>query len=333
MAYNFKQESSAARPYVLLIILLALSLVSVTAYAREGEGGVLHGVQSGFSAAFAPLKALSGGISAAEDSAATASENASADENTLSALRSQNEELRSTIAELEEYRQEATRLEGLLNLKNSYSLDGVTGHVLSRSTDAWNLVMTIDRGSNDGVRAGLPVMGNSGLVGQVISTSLYTSEVRLLADPQSGVAVMIQSTRAEGVLKGSLDGLLYLENLDDDAAVQTGDVIITSGLGGGYFRGILVGTVVRVEGSQGSTNRKIVVDPNDSTSPLAEVMVVTAMNSEGAAATGTTSTSTSSSTTSSTTSSATASSSTTSSTTSDTTSSGTATSFYATGSY
>lgn len=284
MANNFKQDVSSIRSYVLLIVLLVVSLICVTGYAREGDGGILHSMQSSVSGIFMPLKMMSGGISAAEDAAGTAASDATADANTLSALKAQNEELRSTIAQLEEYRQQAQRLQSLVGLKDTYALEGVTAHVLSRSSDAWNQVVTLDKGSNDGISNGLFAVGNSGLVGQVITTTAYTCNVRLLADPQSGVAVMVQSTRQGGVLKGSLDGLLYLEGIDDDAVVNAGDVIITSGLGGSYHAGIIVGTVVKVEGSQGSTSRKIVVEPNGSTGPLEEVMVVTAMNPDGAAA-------------------------------------------------
>ena len=272
------------RGYGLLAILLVISLACMTIYAREGDNGFMHSLQKGTSALFSPLKLASGTISSMEYSAFTSFEDATADKETLSALKEQNEQLRQTVSELEEYRQEARRLNGLLNYQDMYDLEGITASVISRSTDSWNRVITIDKGSNDGVVAGLPVIGPTGLVGQVISTSSKSAEVRLLQDAKSGVAVMIQSNREEGILKGSYDGLLYLENVGDDVEVKEGDVIITSGSGGSYFRGITVGTVVKVEGETGSSSRKIIVEPNESTGPLQEVMVIYAMNSEGDAA-------------------------------------------------
>ena len=272
------------RGYGLLAILLVISLACMTIYAREGDNGFMHSLQKGTSALFSPLKLASGTISSMEYSAFTSFEDATADKETLSALKEQNEQLRQTVSELEEYRQEAQRLNGLLNYQDMYDLEGITASVISRSTDSWNRVITIDKGSNDGVVAGLPVIGPTGLVGQVISTSSKSAEVRLLQDAKSGVAVMIQSNREEGILKGSYDGLLYLENVGDDVEVKEGDVIITSGSGGSYFRGITVGTVVKVEGETGSSSRKIIVEPNESTGPLQEVMVIYAMNSEGDAA-------------------------------------------------
>ncbi|MCR5583379.1 MAG: rod shape-determining protein MreC [Eggerthellaceae bacterium] len=299
MPLNFKQDPSAMRPYLVLIVLLVISLVSVTMYAREGSSGLLHKVQGGVSSVFTPLKLVSATISAAEDSTSDSITDAT-QATTVTELTEENQELRQTIAELEEYRQEAQRLQELMNVADMYSMEGVTCRVLSRSTDAWNLVVTIDAGTSSGVRAGLPVIGSSGLVGQVISATDSTAEVRLLADPQTGIAAMIQSSRAEGILKGSFDGLLYLEDVSSSVDVQKGDVVITSGLGGGYYRGIIIGTVVKVDGNAGDDDRTIIVEPNASTGSLEEVMVVTAMNSEGAAAESSTTSSTSSSSSSST---------------------------------
>jgi rod shape-determining protein MreC len=167
-------------------------------------------------------------------------------------------------------------------LRDAYAIEGVTCHVSAMPSEPWNRVVTIDKGSDDGVAPGQPVMGSTGLVGQVKSSSPHSAEVRLLQDPNSGVAVLLQSNRAEGLLKGSIDGLLYLEDIDNDVEVKVGDNVITSGVGGGYLRGLMVGTVVRVEETNGQSIRRIVVAPNDTVAALEEVMVVTGMGSEGA---------------------------------------------------
>ena len=140
--------------------------------------------------------------------------------------------------------------------------------------DAWNQTVTLDVGSSSGVETGLTVLGPTGVVGQVISVDGGSCRVRLLTDPQSGAAAMVQSSRAEGIVRGSMDGLLYLENIGADVNVRVGDVVLTSGLGGSYTRGLIIGTVVRVEGSAGSDTRKIVVAPNDTVSLMEEALVV-----------------------------------------------------------
>ena len=157
----FGQGSTGERSAILLAVLLVLSLACVTFYAREGEDDPIHAVQHAASGLISPLKAVSGGVSATENSIANRVEDLTADPNSLVALREQNQQLRETVAELEEYRQEALRLEGLLEVKNTYNAQGISARILSRATDAWNRIITIDAGSAEGVRAGLPVMAAS----------------------------------------------------------------------------------------------------------------------------------------------------------------------------
>ncbi len=169
MAFNFKQGASATRVYVLLVALLVLSLALITIYAREGSSGVLHTAQNALSLVASPLRSASGALSAAEDASAATASDVVADESSLSALREQNAQLRQNLAELEEYRAEAQRLQELLDLKDDNKLDGTAARVLSRSSDAWNNVITIDKGTDAGIHEGLAVMASSGLIGQVIS--------------------------------------------------------------------------------------------------------------------------------------------------------------------
>ena len=280
MALNFQNQNGAPVRRVLLIVLLVLSLVMATVYSREGESGPLHTVQGAVSSLSSSLKLLGASASSGARNVGDAITDASASDATLSELREQNAELRQLVAQTEEYRQEVERLQGLLDLRDSSGAEGVGGRIIGRSTDAWNQTVTIDVGSSSGVTSGLTVMGPNGVIGQVVSTTDATSTVRLLSDPQSGAAALIQSSRAEGVVRGSLDGLLYLENVDSDVQVSVGDVVLTSGLGGSYTRGLLIGTVVKIEGNQGDATRRIVVSQNDEAKSLEEVVVVTSVSSD-----------------------------------------------------
>lgn len=282
MPLRFEGGSSPIGANVLLIIFLVLSLVCTTVYSSESEDGPLHTIQNGFSSLSAPFQFIGAGISAAGNSASTGVEDLSADANTLSQLKQQNEELRNYVSQLEEYRQEAQRLEQLQKLSDSYNMDSVTCHVVGKSNDAWSRTITLDQGSDSGVEPGMPVCGATGIVGQVLSVTPATCEVRLIQDSHSGVAVLVQSNRAQGLLKGSLDGLLYLQDVDSSKKVKVGDVIITSGSGGSYLRGLMVGTVVEVEQTDGESNRTIVVSPNEDADALEEVMVVKKMGTAGA---------------------------------------------------
>ena len=251
MSLNFQNRNGASANRVLLIVLLVVSLVMATVYSREGESGPLHAIQGAVGSIAAPLKFVGASASSGMSDAQDALTDASADDATLSQLREQNAELRELVAQTEEYRQEVERLEGLLNLKESSGAEGIGGRIIGRNTDAWNQTVTIDVGTSSGVSTGLTVMGPNGVIGQVVSAQAGSSTVRLLSDPRSGAAALIQSSRA------------------------VGDVVLTSGLGGSYTRGLLIGTVVKIEGAQNDASRRIVVSPNDAATSLEEVLVVT----------------------------------------------------------
>lgn len=265
---------------VLLIGLIVASVVMMTVYGREGETGPLHTLQSAVSGAVSPLRIVGGSIESATSTVGDTVDNVTADQSTLSGLREYNEQLVQQYSQMEEYKQEAQRLQKLLDLKDTYQIEGTGARVIGRSSEAWSQTVIINKGSDDGVSTGQTVMGTSGVVGQIVSTSSHTATVRLLTDPQSGAAAMVQSSRAEGILRGSLVGLLYLEDLDADAEVNVGDVVVTSGLGGSYARGLIIGTVVKVDAQQGDTSRRAVVSPNDAISTLEDVLVVSSVGSD-----------------------------------------------------
>ncbi|MCD8316171.1 MAG: rod shape-determining protein MreC [Eggerthellaceae bacterium] len=267
------------RPYIpvtriLLIVFLVLSFFGMMIYTHEDENGPLHSIQGFMTSIFSPVSAASTGVSSAVEGVGTALSDATADADTLSALKEENAELRELVVEAEEYKQRVSDLESLLNLKDTYDIDGIGASIIGRSLNSWNQTLTLNVGSADGVQSGLTVMGPAGVIGQIISVEPHTSTVLLITDPQSGVAALLQSNRAEGIVRGSLDGLLYLENIGADVNVEVGDVVLTSGLGGSYQKGLLIGTVVQIEGKQGDASRSIVVSPNQSTSLIEDVLVV-----------------------------------------------------------
>lgn len=279
MARSF-QEMGSRISSVLLIVFLCISVLLMVCFSREGEEGLLHGLQSRFLMVSTPIQTIGAyagaGIEAAQEGAA----DASASEETLSALRDRNEELTNLLTQAEEYRLEAERLRGLLDIKDAYDIEGVTGNVIGRSSDAWNQTITIDVGSANGVENGMSVMGPNGVIGQIISTSPGSSVVRLLSDPKSGAAAMVQSSRTDGVVRGSLTGSLYLTNVEAGSSLAVGDVILTSGLGGSYIKGLLIGTIVRIDGSPTDGTQSILVAANEEVSSLEEVIVVFSASSD-----------------------------------------------------
>lgn len=274
MPLNMQQNGSPGVRSIVLVALLIVSLVLVMVYAREGAAGPIHSIQHAFTGGSATVTRVGSGIGSATESAADTVSDMTANDSTVTALREQNQQLRKLLADTEEYRQEAERLQGLLDMKQVSGVTGPVAHIVGRSANAWDQSITIDLGSADGVEEGMTIMGASGVIGQVSSTSEHMSTVRLLTDPNSGAAVMIQSSRANGVVRGSINGLLYLEDLDEGVVPEVGDVIITSGLGGSYQRGLIVGAVINVTMAASNSVGTVVVSPNDSAKMLEEVIVV-----------------------------------------------------------
>lgn len=276
MARTMNRSSSAPRPVALLSAFLVVSLLLCLFYARESEEGILHSIQNAFGSISTPLQYVGSAAERGTSSIETSVEDLSADASTLSGLREQNAALRNLVSQTEEYRQEIERLQGLLNMKTSASVQGVSAKVIGVSAEAWNQTITLNAGTNSGVTGGMTVLGSYGVVGQVVTCSPNSCVVRLLTDPNSGVAVTIQSNRQSGVVWGSLDGLLYLKSVDSDVTVQVGDVLVTSGMGGSYEKGLTVGTVVKVDDQQENAGRKIIVQANSSAAPVEEVIIVNA---------------------------------------------------------
>lgn len=274
MPANYQQNYAPLRRRVLLVVLLVLAVALTTVYAREGATGPLHSVQDRVLALIAPFGRAGAQLGTVTEAAGTAAGDAAANEATLSALREQNQQLRQMLVNAEEYRLEAERLRDLLNMKRVAGVSGKVAHIIGRSANAWDQSITIDLGSADRVEPGMTVLGATGVIGQVVRTTEHTAVVRLLTDPNSGAAVKIQSSRAEGVVRGSVSGVLYLEDLEEDVIPEVGDVVITSGLGGSYESGLVVGTIVTVNKTTGNASGDVIVSPNSSAYMLEEVLVV-----------------------------------------------------------
>ena len=183
MLQTYQMKKTSKDPRVLLAVMLVLCIGVSFGYVREGEEGILHQVQGAICSVVQPLTKAGAHLELARADAADAITNATASDATLSELREENESLRRQLADAEEYRQEAERLEGLLNISEKYSFTGTVACVIGRTSEAYDQAVTIDAGSADGIVVGQSVMGPNGVIGQIISVSDHSSTVRLLTDP------------------------------------------------------------------------------------------------------------------------------------------------------
>lgn len=259
-----------------LILFIALSVVLLTVWYRESDGGPLHRVRSGVQTVSAPVSAAGEFVTRPARSFFSWASDLGVSRTQLEQLRTQNQQLRVRVAELEEDRLENERLRGLVQLTQAQDLESMAARVIGRPTNSWEGVITIDRGSADGIKTGMPVVGSVGLLGQTVSVSAHSSRVRLITDQRSGVAAMVQRDRAEGIVNGSIDGKLTLDYVSTDSSVTAGDVVITSGMGGVYPKGLIVGEVTEVTQQPNSLYLGISVEPTAHIEGLEEVLVLTA---------------------------------------------------------
>lgn len=268
------------RPFVICCLV---SLLLLTFYVREGEAGVIHSIRSGVNTVATPVRMVGAVVATPFNAIGNVFTNLSAPQETLSELKKQNEELTSELAQLTEAEKTAERLESLLGLQSTYNLQSTAARIIGTTGDAWSQTVTIDKGSANGFEIGMPVCNSGGVIGQIIEVSAATSTVRLINDENSGVSAMVQSTRTQGILQGQPDGTLMLSYVPADADVKVGDVIITSGLGGRFPKGLPLGTVSSVSRAANATYYTIVVRAISTAESNEEVLVITSLTDEQAA--------------------------------------------------
>ena len=200
---------------------------------------------------------------------------------TLSGFKSENERLRKRIQALEVERQrlleaEATnrKLQQLLDFRVELPGKPVTASIIANSASSWFQGCILDKGSADGVHKDMAVVTPLGVVGKVVSVTGRSAKVILLTDANSGIDVMVQRTRSRGIVSGSLDSGTVLKYMKRSEDVQAGDRLITSGLDGVFPKGLMAGTVIKVNKQSLGLFQSIEVLPAVQSALVEEVLVV-----------------------------------------------------------
>ncbi len=175
----------------------------------------------------------------------------------IASLRAQNQALESEVAglqaqiiELEQQLREAQVLYALLDFaRGSPASQYVAAAVIGRDPSPFLHYVIIDHGSDHGLRRGMPVITDQGLVGRIDALTATAARVQLVTDPGSTVNVRLQSTRTEAQITGSVTGEIELGLVSQDTPLLPGEIVLTSGLGGGYPADLLVGQVISVRSS------------------------------------------------------------------------------------
>ena len=283
----------------LLVVLIVLALLLTTVWYREGDHGIIHRVRDGVQAVTAPVSATGEFVTSPVRGVFSWIGDLGVSRSQFAALQLQNEKLRNTVAALEEARLENARLQSLVNFAQATKLRALGAHVIGRPTQ-YDRVITLDRGTADGVHEGMPVVGTlgsvpskateasaaGGLVGQTVDVTAHSAKVRLISDQSSGVSAMIQSNRAQGIVHGSIDGGLSLDFISHETTVHASDVVITSGMGGIYPKGLLIGEVTKVVNQASSLYQNITLSPSANLDGSEEVLILVSATSQTQPGTG-----------------------------------------------
>ncbi|MGH2853691.1 MAG: rod shape-determining protein MreC [Solirubrobacteraceae bacterium] len=277
-------DKTVRRRRAVLVVLVALSLILLTAYFGESPNGRLHGVQRGFltvvspiqegaNAALKPVRNLFGWFGSAVHA-----------KDQLAEVRKQNNRLRAELIEREDDNR------GYHKLLQLYKLDGglhisdyrpVAATVQGQSPNIWYTTVNIDKGTSAGVQVNDPVIDGEGLVGKVTFAASDGAQVSLITDSSVAVSAMISSTGAPGLVlpKVGAPNTLVMQYLPANTPVSVGEYVVTSGTisshGDSLFpRGIAIGQVTEV--GEEAPYKTVEVSPLANLHGLEAVQVLTA---------------------------------------------------------
>ncbi len=202
---------------------------------------------------------------------------------TSAELSQRNEDLLAENFALREVEQENQRLRQLLNFaqtRPSLELRGaqIVGRVIGQEANNFLESLIIDLGERHGIEVGMPVVTSQGMVGRISEVNTGTSKVLLITDANSSVNAILQSSRLNGIVRGAPGGNLLMDYLQQGAVLSVGEVVLTSGLGGNFPKGIPIGQVVQINQRDIDVFQQAVVQPTVDFSSLELVAVVTNFN-------------------------------------------------------
>jgi rod shape-determining protein MreC len=264
--------TSQARKFIIpiLIFLLALSLISANLHSR-GNMSFFESLVVGITS---PVQKVVWGIIGGVGSVWRGYFYLVGLEKENKALKRELQELKLQMNRYREADLANERLRALLNFKKSIATPLLPAQLVAFDPSGWFQTILIDKGRNDGVVQDMAVVSAEGLVGRVIGVGNRHAKVLLILDGNSAVDAYIQRSRARGVLVGLGRELCLLKYVQRNEDVQMGDQVISSGMGGVFPKGLLVGTVQEVVRGSSGLFQRVEVEPAVNFSRLEEVLVV-----------------------------------------------------------
>ena len=267
------------------LVVVALFLIGIMIYAAS-TGGVSTIPATITGAIVTPLQSLATTVSDGFNSfiGIFTDSNALREENER--LQSEVNELRQNQVEADELRRQNELYREFLELKEQNpDYQFADGRVIAMDPADKYGNFTIDAGSLEGVKANDPVVTPDGLVGVVYEVGLNYAKVRTILDPATQVSAYVSRTRSGGVTGGSVslaqEGLLRLNLLSRDSGAATGDYVVTSGRGGIYPEGLLIGTIQEIQPESDALTMYAVIEPFADLKNLSDVFVIISFDGQG----------------------------------------------------
>jgi len=182
-------------------------------------------------------------------------------------LQEQNAQLRESAAATE-------RLAALLEFKKQALPTLVAAQVIGRDTGNWYKTIILNKGTSDGLQSDQGVITPAGVVGRIVKTTSSTAVVLLLTDPNNGIVGLIQRTRDEGIVEGTTHGVARLKYIPLLSTARPGDRVVTSGLVGGFPRGLAIGTISRIDREDEALFQSAELSPEVDPNRVEEVLVI-----------------------------------------------------------
>lgn len=182
--------------------------------------------------------------------------------------------LRYKLNKFDEVSLENNRLNQLLSLKQKSPYKLIAAKVIGHCADNWSSVIIIDKGESSGLKRGFVVINYLGLVGRISETAEYTCKIILVNDPNFGVSAIVQRSRQEGLVTGTLGDTLIMKYLPLDSDIKVSDIIVTSGLTESYPKGLLIGAVTDLGQEFSGLSRYAIIKTAVNLASLEEVLII-----------------------------------------------------------
>ncbi len=190
-------------------------------------------------------------------------------------LKTELAQVKSERARLAELEAENRHLSELLELKDALGLDAVAANVIGSDATGLSRTLILSAGTSSGLKPGMAVLSNQGVVGKIIASSAHASRVLLVDDHNSAVDGFDQRSRARGIVAGVVDDGRTMKYVDRSQDIREGDTVVTSGLDGIFPRGLLLGTVSAVHREGPGLFLNVAIAPAVEFRELEQVLVVT----------------------------------------------------------